>query len=324
MTYLLGVDGGTSKTRALICKPDGTIVGHAHASGSNIYEGDPEILLANAMQAPAEALALANLPDEALTTSIFSMSGADWPEDLLLFRAKARACGFGTSITVVNDSIGGMYAGRPRGACVAIICGTHAACAARGIEGQIWHNSFWQMIGGAHDLGRVTLKAVYQAELGITEATSLTQSVLDYFDEKSVVSLLHRQTALFHDPFPDIALLTPLLLDHAAAGDRVAANLVINHGRELAKYAVAAARKVGILDQRFELVLGGSVFRHASNNLADAIVGAMREMDIDLDLLFARHEPVVGALLIALEKHGTVVEDAVLSRIIDTLPGGWY
>lgn len=324
MTYLLGVDGGTSKTRALISKPDGTIVGHAHTGGSNIYEGAPETGLANAMQAPAEALARADLSPETLSTSVFSMSGADWPEDLLLFRARARACGYGRSITVVNDSIGGMYAGRPAGVCVAIICGTHAACAARGDDGHIWHNSFWQMIGGAHDLGRAALKAVYQAELGIIEATSLTQSVLDYFDAASVKSLLHRQTALFHDPFPDVALLTPLLLDHAAAGDCVAANLIKEHGRELAKYALASARKVAIHDRRFELVLGGSVFRHASNNLSEEIVDAMHALSLDPVLTFARHEPVVGALLIALEKHGTVADDAVLSRIVDTIPGGWY
>ncbi|MEJ7839220.1 MAG: BadF/BadG/BcrA/BcrD ATPase family protein [Thermomicrobiales bacterium] len=324
MNYILGVDGGTSKTKALICQPDGKIVGHARTMGSNIYEGDPEIGLAHAMQAPEDALNQAGLPAESLETSVFSMSGADWPEDFMLFRASARAKGLGRKVTVVNDSIGGMYAGMPSSRCVAIICGTHAACAARGEDGTIWHNSFWQMIGGAHNLGSATLRAVYKAELGVVESTSLTRAVLDYFDEASVESLLHRQTALFKEEFPDVALLTSLLLDHAAGGDPVARNIVEDHGHELAKYATAAARKVGIDQQHFELVLGGSVFRHASNVLSDAIGSAMRQTAPDFSLSFARHEPVVGALLLALENHGTVVDDTVVSNLIDSLPGGWY
>ncbi len=100
--------------------------------------------------------------------------------------------------------------------------------------------------------------------------------------------------------------------------------IVQNHGQELARYAIAAARKVGIEKQRFELILGGSVFRHASNVLSDAIDGAMRQTTPDFSMTFAKHEPVVGALLLALEHHGTVIDDTVVSNLIDSLPGGWY
>ena len=325
MTFVLGVDGGTSKTKVLIAALDGTIVGHARTGGSNVYEGDPETGLANAMQAPLDAIAIAGISAEQIETSLFSMSGADWPEDMLMFRAAARARSFGRKIDVVNDAIGGLYAGRPESSCVAIICGTHAACAARGADGSLWHNSFWQMSGGAHNLGSAALRSVYQSDLGILGDTSLTAAILERFGESTPESLLHRQTALFADPFPDVALLTSLLFDHADAGDSVAREIVIAHGRDLAQYALAAARKVGIETDPYELILGGSVFRHPSSVLPDAIADAMRERSPKLATVkFRVHEPVLGALLLAFENHGIQIDDTLVSRIIETLPPGWY
>jgi N-acetylglucosamine kinase-like BadF-type ATPase len=325
MSFVLGVDGGTSKTKALIATLDGTVVGHAKTGGSNVYDGDPQIGLANAMQAPADALVVARIAAELIETSLFSMSGADWPEDMLMFRASARAQGFGRRIDVVNDAIGGLYAGRPESSCVAVICGTHAACAARGTNGSLWHNSFWQMSGGAHNLGSAALRAVYQSDLGILGETSLTPAILEYFGESTTESLLHRQTALFADPFPDVALLTPLLFDHADTGDLVSREIVTAHGRDLARYALAAARKVGIETGQYELILGGSVFRHSSRVLPDAIADAMRERSPKLATVkFRVHEPVLGALLLAFENHGVSITDDLVGRIVETLPSGWY
>jgi N-acetylglucosamine kinase-like BadF-type ATPase len=323
MSYVLGVDGGTSKTKALVSRTDGTIVGHARTDGSNIYDSDPQGRLANGMQAPEEALKFAGLEPEAIEYSVFSMSGADWPEDMVLFRSAARARSFGKNVRVVNDAVGGLYAGLPQPRAVAVIVGTHAACAARNERGEIWHNSFWQLVGGAHDLGHAALTAVYTQDLHITAETSLTPALLDRFEQADVPALLHRQTALFADPFPDLATLAPLVIDHAASGDRVALDIVTNQGRELGQYALAAARKVGIQDKPYDLVLGGSVFRHSSRILPLAIAGTMREASPEVNLVYSRHEPVVGALLMALEDCGVAVESSIIDRIVETLPEGW-
>jgi N-acetylglucosamine kinase-like BadF-type ATPase len=324
MSYVLGVDGGTSKTKALISRIDGTIVGHSLTGGSNIYDSDPQARLANAMLAPELAVEAAGLRPEDIDFSVFSMSGADWSEDMVLFRSAARARSFGRQIRVVNDAIGGLYAGLPRLSAVAVICGTHAACAARNDSGEIWHNSFWQLVGGAYDLGQAALKAVYTQELGITPATSLTPALLEYFDQSSVPELLHRQTALFADPFPSLANLAPLVIDHAGSRDAVALEIVISQGRELGRYALAAARKVDIVTSSYDLVLGGSVFQHTSAILPDAIASTMRESSPEVNVIFSQHEPVVGALFLALEEAGALIDESLISRIVETLPPGWY
>ena len=324
MTYLLGVDGGTSKTKALICKLDGTVVGHARTGGSNIYEGDPQDGIANAMRAPAEALAHARIAATDLATSVFSMSGADWPEDMVFFRAAARAREFGSRIVVVNDAIGGLYAGLPGPDALAIICGTHAACAAKNAAGDVWHNSFWQMVGGGHDLGNAALKAVYMADLDIAPQTSLTAAILHRFEAASPADLLHQRTALFHEPAESAAELAPLVLEHAELGDPVAHGIVERQGHELARFGIAAAKKVGIEGQPFDLVLGGGIFRHRSRILPEAILEEIRITSPGVTITYRSHEPVVGAMLLAFEEHGIATDETLVNRLVSTLPEGWY
>ena len=324
MTFILGVDGGTSKTKALLAAPDGTIAGYGHAGGSNIYDGDPQRALENGLQAAELAVTSAGISPDQIATSVFSMSGADWPEDMLYFRAGARARSLGQQIVVVNDAMGGMRAGLPGPDAVGIVCGTGAGCAARSHTGRQWHAGFWQQGGGASELSRAALQAIYRAELGADQETALAGQILQRFGEKSVPALLHRQTALMHEPLPDIPLLASLVLDVAAAGDTVAQTIVRDQARGLAETAMAAARQVGIDGQPYDLVLAGSLFRHPSTILPDAIVKSMREFQQQVTVLRSRHEPVVGALLLALEEHGTTVNQPVISRIISTLPEGWY
>jgi hypothetical protein len=58
--------------------------------------------------------------------------------------------------------------------------------------------------------------------------------------------------------------------------------------------------------------------------LPDAIVAVMRGHDQQITVRRSNHEPVVGALLLALEEHGMVITDAILTRIGNTLPPGWH
>ncbi len=114
--------------------------------------------------------------------------------------------------------------------------------------------------------------------------------------------------------------LAPLLLDEAQAGDIVALNIVREHGRALGQYAQAAARRVGIEDTPFALVLAGGVFRHPSSLLPDTIIDWVRSTSPEIRPTRCRFEPVVGVLLEALEAADQPIDDIVLQRLEATLP----
>src|SRR6186997_1729601 len=111
MTYILGVDGGNTKTIALVARTDGTIVGAGRGGCGDIYgAAGPAGAIAEIERAVRAALAAAEAQPNMLAASAFSLAGADWPEDFALFEAELLQRGFSRTLTVVNDALGALWA----------------------------------------------------------------------------------------------------------------------------------------------------------------------------------------------------------------------
>ena len=78
---VLGVDGGNTKTVALVARTDGTVVGAGRGGCSDIY-GAPSF---EAAITEIDTAVQAALPEgssvEDVTSAVFSLAGADWDED---------------------------------------------------------------------------------------------------------------------------------------------------------------------------------------------------------------------------------------------------
>jgi N-acetylglucosamine kinase-like BadF-type ATPase len=324
MNLVLGVDGGNTKTLALVTRADGTILGAGRAGCGDIYGAtSPASAVAEIERAVAAALLEAGIKPAELSAGAFSLAGADWPEDFKLLEDAMRARGYGQHILVVNDAMGALRAGSPDGTGVVVACGTGAATGARHPDGRIWHSSFWQEPQGADELSKRALRAIYRAELGVDPPTILTGRVLAAFAAQSVEQVLHRLTGR-EIPRPEIRRLVRPLFDAAEAGDPAAWRILTSHGKALGDYALAAARKVGLLETAFTLVLTGGVLRHPSPILRDALIGRVREVAPEARAIQSRFEPAAGAVLLGLDLIHTETDAALLERLESSLPGAAF
>jgi N-acetylglucosamine kinase-like BadF-type ATPase len=322
----LSVDGGNTKSIALVSRLDGSVVGVGRGGCSDIYTNpDPEVPLREVDSAVWSALGRAGVEAPDLHAGAFSLAGADWPEDFAFLQEAMGRRGLGRKIIVVNDSVGALRAGSESGPAVVVVCGTGAATAARGADGSMWHTSWWQDPQGGHQLGTKAIRAAYRAELGIDPPTILTAAVLKHFGQGHVEDVLHLFTsrAAFQGSAPpkgQVSGLARVLLDAAMQGDETACRIVREHGEALGDYALAAARRVGILDMPFTLVLSGGVLRHASSLLPDSLIARVQTASPHARPVYSPFEPAVGALFLALEAAGVEVNDEVLARVTATLP----
>jgi N-acetylglucosamine kinase-like BadF-type ATPase len=320
MSYILGVDGGNTKTIALVARLDGTLVGAGRGGCGDIYgRAGAAGAIAEIERAVRAALAAAGVHASALAVGAFSLAGADWPEDFALFEGELRRLGFGRAITVVNDALGALWAGAPNGAGVSVVCGTGLAIGARGADGRLWHGSFWLESLGANELGRRMLRAVLRAELGLDPPTTLTTRMLAFYGRERVEQVLHAFTARGATP-PNAGELARLLLDEADCGDPTARQIALEHGQALGDYALVGARQVGIMGMPFTLVLAGGVLRHPARLLAETLLSRVRAAAPTVQVVDSRFEPVVGALFLALELAGVAIDAPLQSRMTPTLP----
>jgi N-acetylglucosamine kinase-like BadF-type ATPase len=311
---VLGVDGGNTKTIALVATPDGAVAGAGRAGCSDIYNcATPEAGISEVIAACDAALAAAGAEREDVQAAVFSLAGADWPEDFELLR---RVLGdwLGRIPVILNDAIGAINCGNPSGVGVAIVCGTGSAVGARGEDGAVFHIGFWPDSSGATELGRDALEAVYREGLGTGPATALTPAALERCGVGTPLELLHAFTRRGGIGSGGTAPFARMLLDVAAAGDLVATRIVSEHAAILADQARLSAARV-TLPRPYPLVLAGSVFRHPAGELARLVVAALP----DAEWVPARLEPAAGAVWAALRELGAPVE--ALETLAATMPG---
>jgi len=321
MKYILGVDAGNTKTIALVAKTNGKIVGWGRGGCGDIYNaGSPAQALENVDDAVESAMQMAGCNAADITVAVFSMAGADWPDDFKLLEGALSERAHAARIVVVNDAVGALRAGAIHHWGVAIANGTGAAISARSLTGEIWHASWWQEGGGARTLGQRALRAVFQAELGIRPATGLTERILSFYKIATVEELLYQFSKREGEKLSNIPALARLVLDLATEGDAVACAIVCAEGANLADHALAAARKVGIAAETFPLILTGSVFKHRSSLLLDAILQRLEAMGARVSVLHSEIEPCAGALVIALEAAGIKIGGTMRGRMKSTMP----
>jgi N-acetylglucosamine kinase-like BadF-type ATPase len=329
MQYVLGVDGGNTKTIAIVAALDGTILGTGRGGCGDIYNASIDdtnlpnsaAAIANIEYAIETALQAAQVKAVDLVTAVFNMAGADWPEDFALLETAMKVRGYGHSLTVQNDAMGVLHAGVADNIGVSVICGTGAATGARGPDGSIWHSSMWQdQTQGSLAMSRTAFDAVIRSELGIEPPTTLKQRFLDYFGLESVEEMLHIFTGRVQRQAKRLDGLTRFLLDEAEAGDVIARQIVQEHGRALGNYAVVAARFVGLERTPFSLVLAGGVLRHPSKLLANTIIERVQLTSPEVRPIRCRFEPIIGVLFSALEAAGMTIDEALLERLVPSLP----
>lgn len=312
---LLGVDGGNTKTVALVARADGSIVGAGRGGCADIY-GAPsfDAAIAEIMRAVDAAL-----PEGAgradVERAVFSLAGADWQEDKDELRGVLGDLLAAAEVEVVNDAIGALRAGTPDGIGVAVVLGTGGCLGAGGRDGTRWHSSWWGLNLGAWWIGTEALHAVYDAELGIREPTALTEAVLALWGDASVEEVLHAFHRRGGRHAWQAARLAPDVLRLAAGGDGAAREIVVGHGVKLGDLAAVAARRVG-LTPPFPIALLGGVFRGAGSDL---IVAEIARRAPGAEIVRATREPVAGALLLALDGAGVPYD---VARVEETLPGG--
>ena len=132
MEFVLGVDGGNTKTLALVARQDGSILGKGRAGCGDIYgAASPAAAIGAIAHAVEAALREAGIQPGELTASVFSLAGADWPEDFRLLEDAMRERGYGQSMIVVNDAMGALRGGAPNG--IGVVVAQDSAAAGEGV-----------------------------------------------------------------------------------------------------------------------------------------------------------------------------------------------
>jgi N-acetylglucosamine kinase-like BadF-type ATPase len=299
---LLGVDGGATKTVALIADDTGQVLGTGRNGSSDIHAvpepAEPLDRIAFAVRDAADA---AGVAPSTVDACAFSLCGADWPEDVAVYQeGLAERLELAESPSVYNDAIGALRAGTEDGVGVSLVLGTGGAIGARAADGTTWFSGMRLEESGAGEFGHRAYALMLRGEYGAGPVPSFRDEALDLFEVESVEEMVHAITARGGLGEVGVARLAPILLEAGHRGDPQAKQIIGEHAELMAGYVRAASRRVGHPPEGVTLVVTGGVLRHHCTDLVDALGRALPSFT----LVRASVEPVFGALLLAADSVG--------------------
>ena len=297
--YFLGVDGGASKTLAVIVDAQGNQRGRGVAGSGNQAAVGLERAVASIRAAVDEAARQVGAATP-FRAAWIGLAGVDRPNDRdrLLPHLNTLA----TIVRLTNDAELALT-GLADAVGVAVIAGTGSIAVGRDAAGTMARSGGWGHImgdeGSGYELGRLALKAAARAADGRGPQTALLPAILREWK-------LARPDAMIDHVYPEgdkglIARLSALVFAAARAGDAVAERIVHDSAVELALTALAVGEMLDFPDRRLPLALAGGLLLHETDYRAMMLRRIRRRRAVGQIALVA--EPALSAACAAIYLH---------------------
>jgi N-acetylglucosamine kinase-like BadF-type ATPase len=259
-----GIDGGGTKTRATLLDSDQNLVIEALAGASNPLRVGVDNAVSNICEALDKALDAVNKSRGDIAAGVCGLAGVRREELRHTMRRRLSAELGVKDITVTTDGEVALYGAVNGGAGLVVIAGTGSICCGRNEKGEYATAGGWGPIagdeGGGSGIARRALQAIAKASDGRGPKTKLSTAAENYFRVQTAEDVA---TAIYASNMTNqrLAGFAREVIATAQEGDKVAASLISEAGRELGIAANAVIKKLGFANKKFQLSYVGSVFK---------------------------------------------------------------
>ncbi len=288
---VVGVDGGGSRTRVLLCDASGATLARVEGPASALHPGQESVAADVIKQLIGEALAKAERTETRPAVCVVGVAGAGQERaaqalwSALAQRRIADDVSVQADATIAMDDAFGESAG------VLLIAGTGSVAYSKSTDGRTERCGGWGPNvgdeGSAHWLGRRALSVVTAAQDGREPETALTGAILTALELESLEDVIPWAATATPATY---ALLAPVVAQVAATGDLRANALISFCVEELALHVRTLARRC-FTDERAAIPValaggllsrGSLVRKRLEQRLKSAVPGAtVKNDDVD-------------------------------------------
>ncbi len=315
--WFLGIDGGGTRTRAVLVDSRGRVKGVGSAASANPHNVGLAIAQVRLREAASDAWASAGKDFQLARGAFVGIAGVKSHQEIGAMRTAAEDAGLAAAgdVTVENDlsnALTGGLSGRPG---IALIAGTGANCLGRDPQGVSFMCGGWGWLlddeGSGFGLALAAVKAVTRAADGRGQTTALTPLVLAFFGVSEPNELL---SCFYAKPWTpgDVAKFAPVVMRLAAEGDAVA-GAILRDGTEALAGLVKETLAALSYSQPPEVTLLGGCARSGFpyQNLLERI---LLDTCPHIRLVAPEGSPLQGAALNALKSAGIAPLPKILSN----------
>lgn len=315
--YVLGVDGGATKTLAAVLDMRERSIHLGHGGSSNPDSAGARAATDALLSATDEALDRAGVAREAVQAAVLAIAGTNTEAVAAHVRERAPA-----GWIVVNDVVGAWATATGGEPGVAAISGTGSnvfGVGGAGSDTRAWRAGGWGHVLGDEGSGYWLALHSIRAALADRERsgpkTALSDAALAFYDAESIEALAQ---LVYSKPLTkgEIAAFAVETARVAHAGDEVALALYERAAAELGAQVCAVIRETG-LGGEFPVGLIGSAFK-AGVVFVDRLASVIHGLAPQAQVSVVEMAPVGGSVLLAARAAGDgSVDPPALKRLLE-------
>lgn len=317
-TYL-GIDGGGTKTRAVILNAFGRLIGEGVGGSSNFGYIGVEQAASNIRDAITAASEQAGIVQPRFDAAFFGIAGVVSDTDREMTRNMARSLDIAPEVAIGVDhdcriALAGGLGGEPG---IVQIIGTGTSTFGMNAAGDRWMSGGWGRLiadeGGGYWLGIEAMKAMTAAYDGRGESTVLHDRVLDALGIDSVgeiMQVLYTQQM----PVAEIAALGRLVIEEARESDAVAIGIIARGMDEVARCVEAVVNKLQFPPDQIHLTTVGGITQ-AGDVVIEPLKAAVHTRVSNCQITPPLFDAGIGAGLLAMQYDGQPTTPKILENL---------
>jgi N-acetylglucosamine kinase-like BadF-type ATPase len=315
--YVLGIDGGGTKTQAIILGTDGTFCGAGIAGPTNFDDIGVEAARENMRAAVEQARKDSNIR-QPFAAAFLGIAGVVSARDRAIVHEMALSLDLAPAGQVGVDhdcriALAGGLGGRPG---VVLIAGTGSSCFGMNLAGDRWLVGGWGYLmgddGSSYWLGVQALRATIASYDGRIGETIIARHVLQSLGITAIEDIMHRVYVEGLSRM-QIAALAPIVTEAAQHGDEIAAALIAQSVNTLAEWIRVTIHKLGMNDSMPLVTLVGGLVR-SGQIIDEALHGAIKRVCPPCITTPPEFPPILGSGVLALQSLGIDVHESGCSE----------
>lgn len=308
-TYpLLAIDGGGTKTIAVITDKKGSVLGVGKAGATNyqvVGRKAAQQSLQDAIQQAIEEVKsrFGHSDPVAVEKAVIALAGLDTQNDqrivdhivcdaLQSLQLNVR------NFIVENDCLSALLGATQQSPGVLLISGTGSIVFAHDGKGRYVRAGGWGHRvgdeGSGYWIGKEAIRAVLKMYDGREEPSVLSNLILNHFQFHHIEDL-YNWVYSEHYSVDDVSALTRIVEEAASQNDAVSQAILERAVSELEQLLYAVLARVSLNDEHVKLVLQGGVLQH-NRHIRDQILNKLKRTHPNLQLLSNQKEPIYNII----------------------------
>lgn len=302
MGYILGIDGGGTKTRLLMTDATGNLIAEGESGPSNINADGYDRVKLVLQELATGAVNKAGMALSDCISLCMGAAGAGRIKEKEALKEIFRDIGFNCRIEITDDVTTAFYGGLDGNVGVMVISGTGSICLGRNKKGETCRCGGWGHImgdeGSGYNMGRAVLSSVMRSYDGREPQSKMTPMVLEYLNltgPEDLIEYVYRSGA----GKKELASLAVVADAGCAAGDAAAVSIIEHSAQELHLAVATVISRLGFASG-LDVCTGGGVLVR-SEYLRESFIKLLNRSHPGARIIPMKKDAAWGAVNIARE-----------------------